>query len=76
MSRSREGGPLKAKLMALRERMGKKKSAVAVARKLVCLAWLLMKRKEYYKETTEAALKRKLRIYKVSVKPEEWEASA
>jgi transposase len=76
LARSKEGGPLKAKLMALRERMGKKKSAVAVARKLVCLAWLLMKRKEFYKDTSELALKRKLNFYKVIVKPEEWEASA
>jgi transposase len=72
--KTKEGGPLKAKLLSLRERMGKKKSAVAVARKLVCLAWLLMKRREYYNGTSEVALRRKLLSYKV--RPEKWEASA
>jgi transposase len=76
MARSKEGGVLKQKLMSLRERMGKKKSAVAVARKLVCLAWLLMKRKELYYGTSCETLERKLRFYKVRVRPEKWESAA
>jgi transposase len=74
--RSKEGGPLKMKLMSLRERMGKKKSAVAVARKMVCLAWLLMKRKEVCYGVSESALERKLRFYKVRVRPEKWGSAA
>jgi transposase len=76
MARSKEGGRLKLKLLSLRERMNKKKSAVAVARKLVCLAWLLMKRKEVYYGVSESALERKLRFYKIRVRPEKWESAA
>jgi transposase len=42
-------GPLFEKFQELSGRMNKRKSAVAVARKMVCLAWLLMKRREYYR---------------------------
>ena len=59
------GGPLKAKFQSLVERMSKRKSAVAIARKLVTLAWLLMKRREYYNAIGPDALKKKLRFYKV-----------
>ena len=47
ISRCSYGGPLGAKFQALKGRMNKRKSAVAIARKLVTLAWLLMKRREY-----------------------------
>jgi transposase len=47
MVRSKQGS-LYAKYSGLSCRMSKRKSAVAVARKMVILAWLLMKRKEYY----------------------------
>jgi hypothetical protein len=36
-------------------RMNKRKSAVDVARKMVSLAWLLMKRKDYYHGVSSAA---------------------
>jgi hypothetical protein len=41
-------GPLNDKYEELSGRMNKRKSAVAIARKMVTLAWLLMKRREYY----------------------------
>jgi transposase len=66
------GGPLAAKFQSLAERMNKRKSAVAIARKLVILAWLLLKRREYYKGIGPDALKKKLRYYKVR----EWEPTA
>jgi transposase len=66
------GGPLKAKFQSLAARMNKRKSAVAVARKLVTLAWLLIKRREYYSGIDTDTLKKKLRYYKVRG----WEAAA
>jgi transposase len=59
------GGPLAAKFRSLAGRMNKRKSAVAVARKLVTLAWLLMKRREYYNGIDMDTLAKKLRYYKV-----------
>jgi transposase len=58
-------GPLFTKYNELTGRMSKKKSAVAVARKMVILAWLLMKRREYYNGISSAALAKKLHYYKV-----------
>jgi transposase len=58
-------GPLAAKFAELSGRMNKRKSAVAVARKMVTLAWLLMKRREYYRGISDAALAKKLRYYKI-----------
>jgi hypothetical protein len=58
-------GPLAAKFAELSGRMSKRKSAVAVARKMVVLAWLLMKRREYYNGISSAALAKKLHYYKV-----------
>jgi transposase len=58
-------GPLYTKYTELSGRMSKRKSAVAVARKMVTLAWLLMKRREYYKGISSAALEKKLHYYKV-----------
>jgi transposase len=58
-------GPLFTKYTSLAERMSKRKSAVAVARKMVILAWLLMKRREYYSGVNNAALEKKLHHYKV-----------
>jgi transposase len=58
-------GPLFTKYSELAGRMNKRKSAVAVARKMVTLAWLLMKRREYYNGIDDEALKKKLRYYKV-----------
>jgi transposase len=58
-------GPLFTKYSELSGRMNKKKSAVAVARKMVILAWLLMKRREYYRGMSNEALEKKLNYYKV-----------
>jgi transposase len=58
-------GPLFAKFSSLAERMNRRKSAVAVARKMVRLAWLLMKRREYYRGISNEALEKKLRYYKI-----------
>jgi hypothetical protein len=68
---------LKAKFQSLAERMNRRKSAVAIARKLVTsdhrsAAWLLMKRREYYNGIDPDRLKKKLRYYKVR----KWEAVA
>jgi transposase len=59
------GGELRAKFESLMGRMNKGKSAVAVARKVVTLAWLLMKRREYYRGIDEQRLTKKLIQYKV-----------
>jgi transposase len=72
MAKSQNGGWLLQKYNSLNERMGKKKSAVAVARKMVTLAWLLIRRREFYRGTTKLALEKKLRYYKV--RPEKWES--
>jgi transposase len=58
-------GPLFTKYSELSGRMNKKKSAVAIARKMVILAWLLMKRREYYRGMSNEALEKKLNYYKV-----------
>jgi hypothetical protein len=52
--------------------MNKRKSAVAIARKLVTLAWVLMRRREYYNGIDPDTLKKKLKYYKVR----EWEPAA
>jgi transposase len=71
LSRSGNGGFLQVKYRSLSERMGKKKSAVAVARKMVNLAWLLLKRREYCRWMSEEALEKKLMYYKVRVEKRE-----
>jgi transposase len=65
-ARVRSGkGPLFVQYSGLAGRMSKRKSAVAVARKMVCLAWVLMKRREYYRGMSNEALEKKLRYYKI-----------
>jgi transposase len=64
-------GPLFEKYEALSGRMNKRKSAVAIARKMVSLAWLLMRRKEYYRGMNSEALGKKLRYYKIEKLVEE-----
>jgi transposase len=64
MARSGKG-PLFEKYEELSGRMSKRKSAVAVARKMVNLAWLLMKRRKYYRGMNSTALEKKLRYYKI-----------
>ena len=58
------GGPLAAKFRSTAARMNKRKSAVAIARKPVTPAWLLMKRREYYNAIDPGTLANKLRYYK------------
>jgi transposase len=74
ITRCSYGGPLAAKFQSLADRMNRRKSAVAVARKLVTLAWLLMKRREYYNGIDPDTLRKKLRYYKV--RGEEWGSAA
>jgi hypothetical protein len=64
-------GPLFQKYEELSGRMNKKKSAVAVARKMVILAWLLMKRKDYYNGVGSSTLEKRLRYYKIKKMTEE-----
>jgi hypothetical protein len=59
-------GPLFATFGRLAEQMNRRKSAVAVARKMVKLAWLLMRRREYYRGMSNEALEKKLRYYKIN----------
>jgi hypothetical protein len=56
-------GPLFAKYGKLPGRMGKKKSAAAAARKTAGLAWLLIKRRKYYRGMSNEALAKKPRYY-------------
>ncbi|GHV42664.1 hypothetical protein AGMMS49546_22080 [Spirochaetia bacterium] len=61
---------MREKFQSLAGRMNKRKSAVAVARKLVTtdhrsVAWLLMRRREYYNGIDLDTLKKKLRYYKL-----------
>jgi hypothetical protein len=51
--------------------MNKRKSAATIARKMASLAWLLMKRKEYYRGVSSTALEKKLRYYKIKKMVEE-----
>jgi hypothetical protein len=60
-------GPLFAKYGELPERMGKKKSVAAAARKTAWLARLLMKRREYYRGMSNEALAKKPRYYKIKI---------
>jgi transposase len=58
-------GPIFEKYEELSGRMNKRKSAVAIARKMVRLAWLLMRRRDYYRWMDSTALGKKLRYYKI-----------
>ncbi|ULQ58600.1 transposase [Brucepastera parasyntrophica] len=66
------GGRLQAKFFALNERMGKTKSAVAIARRMVTLMWILVRRKEFYADISTEQLKRKFRYYHIHY--EGWES--
>jgi hypothetical protein len=46
--------------------MGKTKSAVAVARRLVCLLWILVTRREFYADMSRESLMKRLRRYKIT----------
>jgi hypothetical protein len=64
-------GPLFEKYEKLPGRMNKRKSAVAVARKMVGLAWLLMKRRDCYHGVNSAVLEKKSRYCKIKKIAEE-----
>jgi hypothetical protein len=46
--------------------MGKTKSAVAAARRLVCLLWILVTRREFYADMSREGLMKRLRRYKIT----------
>jgi hypothetical protein len=71
MTRSKDGGNLRSTYEKLSGRIGKKKSAVAIGRKMIKLGWLLMRRGEVYNGIDIDAFKRKMKYYKV--KSEIWE---
>ena len=66
------GGSLQEKFFMLNERMSKTKSAVAIARKMITLMWVLVKRKHLYTGCTRSVLESKFRRYNVHF--EEWES--
>jgi hypothetical protein len=64
--RAKEGGRLQAKFFLLRERMGAAKSAVAIARRLTGLLWILASRREFYADMSEEGLRKRFRYYKIA----------
>jgi hypothetical protein len=46
--------------------MGKTKSAVAAARRLACLLWILVTRREFYADMSREGLVKRLRRYKIT----------
>jgi transposase len=70
--RCKEGGRLKEKFFILSERKGKTKSAVALARRMVGLMWILVTRHEYYADASKEMLRKKFRYY--GLKKEGWES--
>jgi transposase len=59
------------KYQDLSGRMSKRKSAVAVARKMVGLAWLMLRRRELYRGISKDDFERKMKRNKI--RPEKWE---
>jgi transposase len=70
--RCKEGGRLKEKFFLLSERRGKTRSAVALARRMVGLMWILVTRKEFYADASKDILRKKFRQY--GLKLEGWES--
>ena len=70
--RCKEGGRLQAKFFLLSERRGKTRSAVALARRMVGLMWILVTRREYYADASKQMLEKKFRQY--HLKTEGWES--
>jgi transposase len=66
LSRSTGGGRLKEKFMALSGRMNKTKSAVAIARRMVVLMWVLAKRRQTYAGISGNELAKKFCYYKLA----------
>jgi transposase len=74
MIRCKEGGRLKEKFFLLSERRGKTRSAVAMARRMVGLMWILATRREYYADVSKESLRKKFRSY--GLKTGGWESAA
>jgi transposase len=70
--RCKVGGRLKEKFFLLSERRGKTRSAIALARRMVGLMWILVTRKEFYADATKDMLRKKFRLY--GLKIEGWES--
>jgi transposase len=70
--RCKEGGRLKEKFFLLSERKGKTKSAVALARRMVGLMWILVTRHELYADAPKEMLRKKFRQY--GLRSEGWES--
>lgn len=71
--RCKEGGRLKEKFFLLSERRGRTRSAVALARRMVGLMWILVSRREYYADASKEMLEEKFRHY--GLKLEGWESN-
>ncbi len=74
LSRCKDGGRLKQKFLALSGRKGRTKSAVAIARRMVGMLWILVTRKEFYSSVQRTTLERKFKYY--GVKYGGWESAA
>jgi hypothetical protein len=60
------GEQMQTKFHELSERVGKTKSAVAVAQRLVCLLWILVTRREFYADMSREGLMKRLCCYKIT----------
>jgi transposase len=72
--RSASGGELRRKFIELPGRKGKTKSAIAIARRIIELMWILVVRREFYAYASKEQLVKKFRAYKLNTKG--WEALA
>jgi hypothetical protein len=70
--RSKNGGRLKEKYLELTGRMSKAKSAAALARRIITLMWALVTRREFYKDITEAELRKKTPLLQVRLHGMAW----
>ena len=68
------GGELRRKFLELSERKSKTKSAIAIARRIIGLMWILARRREFYAGVSKERLVRKFRLYKLNSRG--WEALA
>jgi len=73
MIRCKAGGRLREKFFLLSERRGRTRSAVALARRMVGLMWILATRREFYADASKAMLRKKFRQY--GLKSEGWESN-
>jgi transposase len=71
--RCKEGGRLKEKFFLLSERRGKTRSAVALARRMVGLMWILVSRREVYADIPKPVLEKKFHQYGLKFKG--WESN-